>query len=343
MSVKLLKGRWYLDCWPQGSKGHRHREWLPDRIKTEAQATGYEKLFLSVHRKKGIPAVPHDSTIKSLWPRYADYIETNYESGHTRVACADSARFIIPFCGDVSVIHVNNELPEYLKQRCKQYTSVRTGKHISAASINKHLGHLSGFLRYCREVLSLPVPIITIKYLRLNHKTPTILTPTEAQRFLTVCPPVYRALFGFCFLCGLRSHEARYITWSDISESILTVRGKGGRERRVPVPVFIMSVLEQLPHDNEYIFYNPVSGKPLANLRRAIESACKKAGIDKHISPHSLRHSLGAAAIEAQQDIRVLQKFLGHSRIQMTEHYSQVFGGSLKELSDRVIDLIDLP
>jgi integrase len=341
MSVKLIKGRYYLDCWPDGKYGRHHREWLPETIKTEEQAKAFERLFLGARRQKRTKAVSYGTVIKSLWPLYAQYIETNYESEHTRIACEDSGRYILRYLGELSVTTLTNETPEYLKTCLRGYISKRTGKHLSNGSINKHLGHLSGFLKYCRETLEIAVPVIRVKYLQDKPKVPVVLTPSEIQRFINACGSPYHVLFAMCFFMALRSHEARYVKWEDFDDGLLTVQGKGGKVRILPVPPFIGKELKKLPRVNDYVFWNPISRKPLCNLRRAMARALNNAHIDKYISVHGLRHSFGAISAQAHQDIHVLQKYLGHSKSQMTEHYRQLFGGSLKELSDRVIDLMD--
>jgi integrase len=342
MSVKLIKGKWKLDCWPDGRYGKHIRLWLPQSITTEQEAKAFERLYLNMARRRKVDISVTDYSIRALWPRYYDHQCTNFDSEATHINIKDSGQNILRYIGDIDVTRVSNEVPEYLKTCLKKVISKKTKKHLSNATINKHLLWLSGFLRYCRDILNIPVPVIKIRLLKVNRKLPETLTPDEARRFIMACPPFYRVLYSFLYLCGLRSHEARYIKWTDIDNGFVTVTGKGSKQRSVPVPKWLLDQLHNIEHINEFIFYNPISKKPIQHLFFSTKRILKEAGIDKHITPHGLRHSFGSNSIISGVNPAVLQAFLGHSKLSTTQLYVQIASASLREASEKVMDITGL-
>lgn len=141
---------------------------------------------------------------------------------------------------------------------------------------------------------------------------------------------------------GLRASELVSLprqSWS-AERPFLIVRGKGDKERLVPVSERARSAIAQwtkrLPEDSQWMF--PVRGKPMSRIRlfQLLRDVAVRAGIDpERVSPHVLRHAFATHLLEGGADLRALQTLLGHADIATTEIYTHVDSRRLVELVNR--------
>ena len=146
-----------------------------------------------------------------------------------------------------------------------------------------------------------------------------------------------RAIIEVLFSCGLRVSELVNLKLSDLylEEEYVRVLGKGSKERLVPISPRAIQELQywfddrQLmnikPGEEDYVFLN----RRGAHLTRTmilimIKAQAKEAGIQKTISPHTLRHSFATALLEGGADLRFIQALLGHENIGTTEIYTHI-------------------
>lgn len=178
---------------------------------------------------------------------------------------------------------------------------------------------------------------------RLGEHIPEVLTVEEVdmlQGAIDLSEPEgqrNKAIIEVLFSCGLRVSELVTLRLSDLflSEGYLRVVGKGNKERLVPVSSravlelnywFIdRNVLKIKPGEEDYVFLN----RRGAHLTRTmilimIKRLAKKAGIQKTVSPHTLRHSFATALLEGGADLRSIQAMLGHEKISTTEIYTHL-------------------
>ena len=145
-----------------------------------------------------------------------------------------------------------------------------------------------------------------------------------------------RAIAGLMVFCGLRSAEVLNlnVTDVDIGGRWLSVNGKGGKERRVPLDVDVAGVIqtyllaERPETASSRLFIvakGPTRGQPLSfeGLRRVFRYHCELAGVPGG-HPHALRHTFGTALAEAGVDLAVMQVLLGHTHIDTTARYVHV-------------------
>lgn len=146
-----------------------------------------------------------------------------------------------------------------------------------------------------------------------------------------------RAIIEVLFSCGLRVSELVNLKLSDLylEEEYVRVLGKGSKERLVPIsPKAIQelgywfddrNLMSIKPGEEDYVFLN----RRGAHLTRTmilimIKAQAKEAGIQKTISPHTLRHSFATALLEGGADLRFIQALLGHENIGTTEIYTHI-------------------
>ncbi len=178
---------------------------------------------------------------------------------------------------------------------------------------------------------------------QLGSHLPEVLTTEEVDRLeasIDLSKPEghrNRAIIEVLFSCGLRVSELTTLRLSNLylEEQYLRVMGKGSKERLVPIsPRAIQELqfwfddrcrLDIKPGEEDYVFLNR-RGSHLTRVMILImiKRQAEEAGIEKTISPHTLRHSFATALLEGGADLRVIQALLGHERIGTTEIYTHI-------------------
>ena len=153
-----------------------------------------------------------------------------------------------------------------------------------------------------------------------------------------------RAIIEVLFSCGLRVSELVNLKLSDLylDEEYVRVMGKGSKERLVPIShkaidelkywFYDRNLMKIKPGEEDFIFLN----RRGAHLTRTmilimIKTQAKEAGIQKTISPHTLRHSFATALLEGGADLRFIQALLGHEDIGTTEIYTHIDTSTLRQ------------
>ena len=140
-----------------------------------------------------------------------------------------------------------------------------------------------------------------------------------------------RAVLEILYGCGLRVGEVSGLDRDDLRLDIGLVvvrRGKGGKERRVPIgPPAIAAVralVETLPADSPHVFRNARGGRlSPRSIRRVVTKAGQMAGLSG-LHPHALRHSFATHLLDAGADLRGIQELLGHASLATTQRYTHV-------------------
>ena len=153
-----------------------------------------------------------------------------------------------------------------------------------------------------------------------------------------------RAIIEVLFSCGLRVSELVNMKLSDLylEDRVLLVRGKGNKERLVPVSnkaiadlkrwFFDRNLMKIKPGEDDYVFLN----RRGAHLTRTmilimVKRQAEEAGIKKTISPHPFRHSFATALLQGGADLRSIQAMLGHEKIDTTLVYTHISNEQLRK------------
>ena len=184
----------------------------------------------------------------------------------------------------------------------------------------------------------------------LGEHLPEFLTPQEVDKLkesIDLSKPEghrNRAIIEVLFSCGLRVSELINLKWSQVytDERFLRIMGKGSKERLVPISNIALKEIENYlpwrnslkikPGEEDYVFLN----RRGAHLTRVmilimLKEQAEAAGIQKTISPHTLRHSFATALLEGGADLRAIQAMLGHESIGTTEIYTHMSMQTLRE------------
>jgi len=185
---------------------------------------------------------------------------------------------------------------------------------------------------------------------QIGEHLPEVLSTAEVDQMeesIDVSEPLghrNRAIIETLFSCGLRVSELVNLRLSDlfIDEGYVRIMGKGRKERLVPISPRAIKELEDWfecrrnfkikKGEEDYVFLNQRG----AHLTRTmilimIKRVAQEAGIEKIISPHTLRHSFATALLEGGADLRAIQAMLGHESIGTTEIYTHIDTTQLRE------------
>lgn len=164
-------------------------------------------------------------------------------------------------------------------------------------------------------------------------RLPVILSPEEVMHFLdSVDSTKHRAILMTAYAAGLRVSEATHLKVTDIDSQRMMLRvdqGKGRKDRYVMLSPRLLEVLRtywKASRPTLWLFPGDLPGQPIT--RGAVELACQKAhrasGIQKPITPHSLRHAFATHLLESGTDVRTIQLLLGHRSLATTSRYLKV-------------------
>ena len=187
---------------------------------------------------------------------------------------------------------------------------------------------------YYKELLGKNFKIVVPK---LPKKLPVVLTKEEVQKMLKLTEnPKHLLILKCLYSCGLRLSELCNLKLEDLEleKGMGWVRGgKGGKDRLLLLGKELSKDINRYAATNNlttgFLFSGRgerISGR---SVQKIVDEAAKRAGVNKHVSPHKLRHSFATHLLEAGVDIRKIQELLGHSDLSTTQIYTKV---STKEL-----------
>jgi integrase/recombinase XerD len=165
---------------------------------------------------------------------------------------------------------------------------------------------------------------------KLPIRLPVILSPEEVSRFLNAVGNLkHRVMLEVAYAAGLRVSELTHLKVGDIDSKRMVLRveqGKNQKDRYVMLSPQLLERLRaywKLARPQDWLFCGDVAGQPIT--RSAVELVCRKArrrsGIQKPITPHSLRHAFATHLLERGTDLRTIQLLLGHRSLATTSRY----------------------
>jgi site-specific recombinase XerD len=189
-----------------------------------------------------------------------------------------------------------------------------------------------------------------IAYAREPRKLPVVLSAEEVVRFLEAVPGLKsRAALTTAYAAGLRVSEVVALKNRDIESKRMVIRiehGKGGKERYVMLSTQLLRILRaywRLARPQHWLFpgRDPVHPIDQTVLHAACRSARQAAGLEKHVTVHTLRHSFATHLLENGTDIRIIQVLLGHNSLSTTARYTQVSTSTIQKTMSP-LDRLDL-
>ncbi len=228
-------------------------------------------------------------------------------------------------------------------------------RSLSARSIARNISATRMFFRFlASEGHIRENPARLLETPRLSRKLPDVLSTDEVERLLARPDPSTpagnrdRAMLELLYATGLRVSELISLTVLNVNleSGYIRTLGKGAKERLVPIGGKAIEAVRDYLLDGRSrmvrganlptLFLN-FRGRPLTRqgFWKIIKQYGKTAGIEKEISPHTLRHSFASHLLEGGADLRAIQVMLGHEDISTTQIYTHVTRDKLRELHEK--------
>jgi site-specific recombinase XerD len=289
---------------------------------------------------------------------FLEYLEIEQNRSQKTIANYDHyLTRLIDFAGDVAISDIDSDLVRKWRIWLNRL-GTNVSDELGTATLNYHLIALRSFLKFCAKR---NIPALTadkIELARTKRKQVTWLNEDELERLFdqpdvtTVAGARDRAILELLFSSGLRVSELVGLDREHINlkRREFTVRGKGQKDR----PIFISN--EAADWLQRYIDMRKDNTRPLfirfagnkkvdlsgnyhrltaRSVQRIVSHYALLAGITKHVSPHSLRHSFATNLLMNGADLRSVQAMLGHSNIATTQIYTHVTDPHLKSVHEK--------
>lgn len=297
--------------------------------------------------------------VSKLKTDFLEYMEIEQNRSQKTIANYDHyLTRLLDFAGeDLRISEIDSELLRKWRLWLNRL-GTNVSDELKKNTQNYHLIALRSFLKYCtkRDITCLPADKVELA--KVVRKQVTFLTPEELERLFrqpdvqTLNGARDRAILQLLFSSGLRVSElvSLDIDHINLKRREFTVRGKGQKDR----PIFISDLAaEWVQH---YLDMRADTAKPLfirsggtkeltrdgnyyrltaRSVQRLVARYALLAGITKHVSPHTLRHSFATDLLMNGADLRSVQAMLGHSNIATTQIYTHVTDPHLKSIHDR--------
>ena len=244
----------------------------------------------------------------------------------------------------------NNSLIDVDKKQIQDYFSYRKDSNISASTQSRMLTCLHSFYQFLSHKKNLKIDQTEqLDYPKLEKKLPIFLNVQEVERLLEA--PNSKSLFGqrdramleLLYSCGLRVSELINLSYHNINlkDEFIRIHGKGNKERLLPMGEIAIDYLTKYElnsrpallkngQSDSYFLSNRGKAMSRQNFFYIIKDYASKAGIDKPLSPHSLRHAFATHLVQKGADLRSVQLMLGHSDISSTQLYTHIQNAQLK-------------
>ncbi len=243
----------------------------------------------------------------------------------------------------------------------QQHLAERFKKQLSSRSTARFLSCLRGFYQYLmRENRLQHNPTQSIDNPSLGRPLPKSLTEEDVDKLLNApnCKGLInsetaidlrdKAMLEVIYACGLRVSELVSLKMSEVNlrQGVVRIFGKGGKERLVPLGEEAVSWLERylregrgelIKHKSVDCVFPSTRGKTMTRQTfwHRIKHWAKVAGIEKALSPHTLRHAFATHLLNHGADLRVVQMLLGHSDLSTTQIYTHIAQARLQELHSK--------
>jgi integrase/recombinase XerC len=224
------------------------------------------------------------------------------------------------------------------------------------SSVGRKLSATKGFFRYLlRRNLITRDPTVGIATPKKEQQLPVHLTVDDMFRLLDTPPKDTpaglrdRATLEVMYSSGVRVSELVGLDWEDVDAKLelVRVRGKGGKERLVPIgqkalaalATYAEHIAELCPgrlRDERAVFLNRRGARlTTRSVARLVDQYVMTSGIATKASPHALRHSFATHLLSAGADLRAIQELLGHSSLSTTQKYTHVNLDQLMSVYDK--------
>lgn len=203
---------------------------------------------------------------------------------------------------------------------------------LEANSINSRKHRISAVKLFYALTGKQPLKFKYIEYSRSEKKLPIVLSQAEIQAMFTACENTkHKVILSLLYACGLRVSELLNLQWQHIDRSrmiINIIAAKGKKDRQVMLPESLIPLLEKY-----YYQYKPkefvLNGQfalqySETSVNQVVKQLAQKAGINKRVYTHLMRHCSFTHMVESGTDINLVQRLAGHANVKTTAIYTHI-------------------
>lgn len=234
----------------------------------------------------------------------------------------------------------------------RQFMSLLRDNNYCKSTVARKLATLRSFFKFMvRRGLVQTNPVAAIRTPKQDKRLPKYLELEQIEKLFNNCDVTTllgardRAILETLYSTGIRVSElvALEVTDVDMGRNVLKVKGKGKKERVIPIgPGAVKAILQYLDmrrvhvipakQNVEALFINK-HGERLStrSVRRKLDKYLLEAGLDLSVSPHTLRHSFATHMLQRGADLRSLQELLGHQSLSTTQIYTHLTSETVKD------------
>ncbi|MCK5051146.1 MAG: tyrosine recombinase [Candidatus Cloacimonetes bacterium] len=215
---------------------------------------------------------------------------------------------------------------------------------LTNSTIARKRSSIRSFLKFLlEEEVEISADVDDIPSIKSSQRLPDVLSVKQMIKLLDSIPTEKptdmrnKAMLELMYATGIRISETIDLSMHDVywDDKLVRVMGKGGKQRVVPIAQVSMNYLKEYfdsarsllrkDKNTDILFLNKFGNKlSRMGVWKVIDKITKEAGISKHVSPHTFRHSFATHLLEAGANLRVVQMLLGHSSINTTQIYINI-------------------
>lgn len=249
--------------------------------------------------------------------------------------------------------YFNKSIKDIRKNDISKFIEFLKSKNLNEKTINHIIGTVKGLHNYFSMHYNMANVTESIVRLKTSKKLPKVLTIEEVNKLLDIrCNTTYdyrnKAMLELMYSSGLRISELLSLIVNDIdlNNNLVKVFGKGSKERVIPIGDYATNALEKYISEyrglllkkgkyTDILFLNNHGDKmSRSGFFKIIQKIAEDKGINKELSPHTLRHSFATHMLTCGADLRSIQELLGHENMSTTSIYTHVQSNLLRKNYD---------
>lgn len=241
--------------------------------------------------------------------------------GYSKLSIKNYSNSVEVFFRQSKADHPKNIHEEEIREYLGRFAAQNTQRSIHGA--------IKLFYKICMRQ---PDKFKWIPYARKSEKLPIVLSVEEVQSMFSACANLkHKAILAILYSCGLRVSELINLKWEHLDRSrgiINILQAKGKKDRQVPLSSQLIQILTEYWKEYKtktYVFAGQFGEQySTRSVGEVMKQLAKKAGINKRVYTHLMRHNSFTHLLEAGIDLSIIQKIAGHSSPKTTQVYTHI-------------------
>ncbi|MEA4901559.1 tyrosine recombinase XerC [Desulfitobacterium sp.] len=280
---------------------------------------------------------------------FVGQLETQNRSENTIIAYQNDILQFLSYLGHEKGVEFEQiSLEEVSVEWIRSFLGDLTDQGLERKSMARKLAALRSFFKFlCKKGYLDQNPVQRITSPKIGKKLPEFIYLKQMEKLLQTpdCSTVLgvrdQVILELLYGSGLRVSELAGLNQEDVDQNqlLLRVRGKGKKERIVPMTKYaqkaIQKYLDMRENSQEALLLNYQGSRlSVRSIRRILDKLAAEAGLSQHIHPHMLRHSFATHLLDGGADLRSVQELLGHAKLSSTQIYTHLTREHLRQVYD---------